>query len=36
MAIRDKLTEAALWILRAWIVIGWVVIVPLAIWMVAS
>ena len=36
MSIRDQLTEAALWILRAWIVIGWVVIVPLAIWMVAS
>lgn len=29
MSIREQLTEAALWILRAWIVIGWLIVIPL-------
>lgn len=36
MTMREQLTEAGVWILRAWIVIGWMLIVPVAIWRLTS
>lgn len=36
MSIREQLTEAALWILRTWIVVGWLLVVPYAIWRLTS
>lgn len=36
MTFREQITEAVMWVLRAWIVVGWLLIVPIALWRLAS
>lgn len=28
MSFREQITEAALWVVRAWIVFGWLIVIP--------